>query len=178
MKVLFIGGTGNISDVVSQQAIAGGWTRIDSIGLAGAELIGCHQLTADIHKPDELGAALKGLNFDVVVNWIAFSPADIERDLHLFNNRIQQYIFISSASAYQKPPDRYLITESTPLSNPYWEYSRNKIACEERLLQARHDEGFRLLLCGPRLPITIAFPWRSAECGSYTVPDRMKRGYQ
>ena len=76
------------------------------------------------------------MHFDVVVDWIAYTPQDIERDLELFRGRVGQFIFISSASAYQKPPDHYLITESTPLYNPFWDYSRNKIACEERLMQA------------------------------------------
>jgi nucleoside-diphosphate-sugar epimerase len=95
MKVLFIGGTGNISEVVSQQAIARGLElyRLNR-GLRGADLPGAHQLTADIHKADELGAVLSGLDFDVVVNWIAFTPEDIERDLKLFKDRIGQ-VFIS-----------------------------------------------------------------------------------
>src|SRR5450432_550015 len=142
MKVLFIGGTGNISAEVSRQAIAKGVElyRLNR-GLRGVALPGSHDLTADIHKPDEVRAALSGLEFDVVVNWIAFTPDDIERDLKLFRGRVKQYIFISSASVYQKPGS-FPIDESAPLSNPYWDYARNKIACEERLLRAYHDEGF------------------------------------
>src|SRR6266436_9696290 len=92
-----------------------------------------------------------GRQFDAVVNWIAFTPADIERDLELFRGRTRQYIFISSASAYQKPSTHYLITESTPLSNPHWDYSRNKIACEERLLRAYREEGFPATIVRPSL---------------------------
>jgi nucleoside-diphosphate-sugar epimerase len=177
MKVLFLGGTGNISAVVSQLAIAKGLElyRLNR-GLRGADLPGCHQLTADIHQPDSMRAALSGLDFDVVVNWIAFTPADIERDLRLFKGRTRQYIFISSASAYQKPPDHYLISESTPLSNPYWEYSRNKIACEECLLRAWHDDGFPATIVRPSFTYNHSFPLAVGGGGSYTVPDRMKRG--
>ena len=84
---------------------------------------------------------LQARSFDAVVDWIAFTPPQIERDLKLFRGRTGQYVFISSASAYQKPSGHYLITESTPLANPYWDYSRNKIACEERLMQAYREEG-------------------------------------
>src|SRR5947199_245274 len=81
-------------------------------------------LTADIHDPAATAAALAGQQFDVVVNWVAYVPDDVARDLALFGSRVKQYVFISSASAYQKPPATYRITESTPLSNPYWTYSR------------------------------------------------------
>ncbi|HKI68838.1 MAG TPA: NAD-dependent dehydratase, partial [Verrucomicrobiae bacterium] len=94
------------------------------------EISGVKRITADVHKLDEVRAALRDQRFDVAVDWIAYSPTDIERDLELFRGRVGQFIFISSASAYQKPPDHHGITESTPLHNPYWDYSRNKIACE------------------------------------------------
>ena len=105
-------------------------------------------------------------------------PADIERDLELFRGRTRQYIFISSASAYQKPSTDYLITESTPLANPHWDYSRNKIACEERLLKAYREEGFPATIVRPSLtygehliPLVIN-SWER----SYTVVDRMLKG--
>ena len=177
MKVLFIGGTGNISAVVSQQAIAKGLElyRLNR-GLRGAALPGCHELTADIHQPDQLRAALSGLGFDVVVNWIAFTTDDIERDLTLFQGRIKQYIFISSASAYQKPPKHYLITESTPLSNPYWDYARKKIACEERLLRKYREAGFPVTIVRPSFTYDHYFPVSIGGSNSYTVADRMKKG--
>src|SRR4051812_42486696 len=142
MKVLFIGGTGVISTAVSRRAIAEGVELyLLNRSLRNAELSGCHYLTADVRKPEEFRASLRGLQFDVVVDWIAYTPEDIERDLELFRGRVRQYIFISSASVYQKPPAHYLITEATPLVNPYWDYARNKIACEERLLRAHSEEG-------------------------------------
>ena len=117
-------------------------------------------------------------SFDAVVDWIAFTPAHIERDLELFRGRTRQYIFISSASAYQKPATHYLITESTPLANPYWDYSRNKIACEDRLLKAYRDEGFPVTIVRPSLTygetqIALAV---NSWAKSYTVVDRMRRG--
>ena len=137
MKVLFIGGTGTISTAVSRQVVENGLELyLLNRGLQEADLSGSKSLRADIRNPEEVRAALDGLKFDVVVNWIAFTEDEIERDLALFRGRTGQYIFISSASVYQKPPSHYVITESTPLYNPYWDYSRNKIACEERLNRA------------------------------------------
>ena len=120
MKVLFIGGTGFISTAVSRRVIAEGHElyRAQPRAAACVHLPGARVLTADIHRPEDAHAALRGLEFDVVVDWIAYTPDDVERDLALFRGRVGQYVFISSASAYQKPPSDYLITESTPLSQP------------------------------------------------------------
>jgi len=177
MKVLFIGGTGFISTAVSRQAIASGLDLyLLNRGLRDAPLDGSHALTADIHRPEEVRAALQGLHFDTVVNWIAFTPDDIERDLALFQGRIKQYIFISSASVYQKPPSHFLITESTPLYNPYWDYSRNKIACEERLLRAYREAGFPVTIVRPSLTYDPNFPIALGGWGCYTLADRLKKG--
>jgi nucleoside-diphosphate-sugar epimerase len=130
-------------------------------------------LHGDIRSPDSVRAALGDLQFDAVVNWIAFTPEHIETDLALFNGRTRQYIFISSASAYQTPPVQLPITESTPLHNPHWAYSRAKIACEERLMQAYRDDGF---------PMTVVRPSHTYDKtllpmdGGYTVVDRMRQG--
>ena len=120
--------------------------------------------------------ALQGLEFDVVVDWIAYAPDDIERDLALFRGRVKQFVFISSASVYQKPPTHYLITESTPLYNPYWQYSREKIACEERLMQAYRDEGFPVTIVRPSLTYDPNFPIAIGGWGCYTLADRLKKG--
>ena len=181
MNVLFIGGTGIVSSACTRLALQRGIKltllrrgqhRAD--WLAGAETV-----QADINDPSAVAHALRGRQFDVVVNFIAFTPVDIERDLELFRGRTGQYIFISSASAYQKPATDYLITESTPLANPHWDYSRNKIACEERLLKAYREQGFPITIVRPSLtygetliPLVIN-SW--AEL-SYTVVDRMLRG--
>jgi nucleoside-diphosphate-sugar epimerase len=178
MRVLFIGGSGFISTAVSRQTIAKGFDLyLLNRGLRPAHLPGSHSLTADIHKLADVRAALQGLEFEVVVDWIAYAPDDIERDLALFRGRVKQYVFISSASAYQKPPAHYLITESTPLYNPYWEYSRNKIACEERLLQAYREEGFPVTIVRPSLTYDPNFPIAIGGWGCYTLADRLKKGW-
>lgn len=176
MKVLFIGGTGIISTTVSRQAIAAGFDLyLVNRGIRGAAPPGSHSLTADIDRPEDLRAVLQGLQFEVVVNWIAYTPQDIERDLALFKGRVSQYIFVSSASAYQKPPAHYLISEKTPLDNPFWDYSRNKIACEDRLMRAFSEEGFPATIVRPSLTYDSNFPVAIGSEG-YTIADRLKKG--
>lgn len=160
MKVLFIGGTGLISEAVSKFAVARGIElylfnrgKRDSFVPAGAKVI-----TGDIRNPQSAAAALEGYHFDVVVDWIAFTPEHVSADIELFRGRTKQYIFISSASAYQKPPKHYIIREdSTPLENRYWQYSRDKIACEQLLQEEQAASGF---------PVTIVRP-------SFTYGDTM-----
>ena len=142
MKILFIGGTGIISSACSRLAIARGHELyLLNRGQTAKRPFpaGAHVLNGDIRDAASARAALKDHKFDVVVDWIAFTPDQIETDLNLFRGRTDQYVFISSASAYQKPVGNLPITESTPLANPVWEYSRNKIACEERLMRAYRD---------------------------------------
>lgn len=177
MRVLFIGGTGFISSAVSRQAVAGG-TELYLLnrGLRGAPPEGAHALTADINDAEEVRAALRGLRFDAVVNWIAYTPEDIERDLALFKGRTGQYVFISSAAAYQKPPAHYVITEETPLENPFWDYARGKIACEERLVRAHAEEGFPATIVRPSHTYETNFPVAVGGGGTYTLADRMRKG--
>jgi nucleoside-diphosphate-sugar epimerase len=177
MKVLFIGGTGVISAAVSRVAVAEGVELyLLNRGLRNVEVPGSHCLTADVRQPEEIRASLRGLQFDVVVDWIAYTPDDIERDLELFRGRIKQYIFISSASVYQKPPADYLITEETPLVNPYWDYARNKIACEERLLRAHREEGFPVTIVRPSHTYDTNFPIAIGAGITYTLARRLKQG--
>ncbi|HEY5483737.1 MAG TPA: NAD-dependent epimerase/dehydratase family protein [Propionibacteriaceae bacterium] len=177
MRVLFIGGTGFISAAVSRMAIARGFELyLLNRGSRVPDLPGSHALTADIRRPEDVRGALRDLEFDVVVEWIAYAPDDIERDLVLFRDRVAQYVFISSASAYQKPPVNYLVTESTPLSNPYWEYARNKIACEERLMRAHRDEGFPVTIVRPSMTYDTNLPIAVGGWGTYTLADRMASG--
>src|SRR6185437_12113746 len=142
MKILFIGGTGIISTACTALALERGFDlTLLTRGKHEAKVPpGAKVLTGDVNSP-ELAAKLSREKFDVVVDWIAYTPFDIERDLKLFRGRTRQFVFISSASVYQKPPSHYLITESTPLANPHWDYSRNKIACEERLMRAYREEA-------------------------------------
>ncbi|MGD0733783.1 MAG: SDR family oxidoreductase [Terracidiphilus sp.] len=180
MKVLFIGGTGIISTAVTRLAAARG---IDLTllrrGQRAADIpAGVRTLTADINDESAVAEALGTETYDAVVDWIAFTPDHIERDIRLFQNRTAQFVFISSASAYQHPVGHYLITESTPLANPFWQYSRDKIACEDRLMRAYRDDGFPITIVRPSLTygdtqIVLAMnSWQK----SYTALDRMRRG--
>jgi nucleoside-diphosphate-sugar epimerase len=182
MKLLFIGGTGLISSACSELAVQRGMdlTILNrSISSKHPLPQGAHLRVGDIHgDPAHLASLLEGERFDAVVDWIAFSTQDIERDLRLFSGKTGQFVFISSASAYQKPPAYYLITEDTPLENPFWDYSRNKIACEQLLMREYHDHGFPATIIRPSLTYG---PSQIPLCGAswqhpYTVIDRMKRG--
>ena len=179
MKVLFIGGTGNISTSVSSLAVERG---IDlyllNRGQHKVALEGVKHIPGDINRPAQVHSALKGQQFDAVVNWIAFNADDIERDIALFEGRTRQYVFISSASAYQKPPTHPVITESTPLYNPFWAYSQNKIRCEERLAQAYRERGFPMTIVRPSLTYDTTFPIAIGGWGCYTLADRLLKGQE
>ncbi len=179
MRVLFIGGTGNISTSCTREALAKGHEVYHlNRGTRKSQFEGTvTTLRADIRKPDEVRGALGSLHFDVVVNWIAFTPEHIDQDIAVFAGRTAQYIFISSASVYHKPPRHYIITESTPAYNPYWEYSQKKIACEERLRDAYRDSGFPMTIVRPSH--TYSTGWLPTTWGGgkdYTVPKRMLDG--
>lgn len=177
MKALFIGGTGIISTASTRLAAERGVDlTLVTRGQHKTDLpAGVKTLVVDVHDLSAAKRALEKASFDVVVDWVAYTPADIERDLELFRGRTRQFIFISSASAYQKPGTDYLITESTPLANPYWDYSRNKIACEERLMKAYREEGFPITIVRPSLTYgdtqipLITNSWEKP----YTIIDRM-----
>jgi nucleoside-diphosphate-sugar epimerase len=176
MKVLFIGGTGVISSACAALAVQQG---IDLALLnRGQSAIrpapaGVAVLHGDIRDPASVRSALHGREFDVVVDWIAFTPQHVQADIDLWRGRVGQYVFISSASAYQTPPASLPVTESTLLDNPYWEYSRQKIACEELLVRAYREEKF---------PMTIVRPSHTYDAtkvpllGGYTSVQRMKQG--
>jgi nucleoside-diphosphate-sugar epimerase len=175
MKVLFIGGTGIISTACASLAVSKGinLTLLNRGKSNRPAASGTNHLQADIHDPASVLSALAGHNFDVVVDWIAFTPEDVQKDINLFGGKTGQYVFISSASAYQTPVSNLPIRESTPLENPIWEYSRNKIACEELLIEEYRRNKF---------PFTIVRPSHTYDqtCfpleGGYTVIDRMLRG--
>ena len=182
MKILFIGGTGVISSACSELVLARGHelfllNRSVSKNLPVPE--SASVLIGDVYTEESrLAGILADHRFDAVVDFIAFAAPDIERDLRLFRGRTNKFVFISSASAYQKPVRNYLITEETPLENPYWEYSRNKIACEDRLMQAYREEGFPVTIIRPSHtygPTQIPFGV-SSWMHPWTVVDRMKRG--
>jgi nucleoside-diphosphate-sugar epimerase len=179
VKVLFIGGTGLISSASTRLAVEQGVDLfLLNRGHHPERLSGATNIVADINDQAATRQALAGHRFDTVVNWVAFRPEDVERDLALFRDNTSQYIFISSASAYQKPVSSYLIREDTPLANPYWEYSRNKIACEERLMRAHREAGFPCTIVRPSLtygdtqiPLAVN-SWQLP----YTAVARMRQG--
>jgi nucleoside-diphosphate-sugar epimerase len=176
MNVLFVGGTGIISSACARLALARG-ARVTFLvrGQTGRHPVpaGAEVLRGDIRDAQSARDALGTRRFDAVVEWVAFLPAHVELDIELFRDRTDQYVFISSASAYSAPPRLLPITESTPLHNPFWQYSRDKIACEERLVRAYRADGF---------PVTIVRPSHTYDAallpvhGGWTVVDRMRRG--
>jgi nucleoside-diphosphate-sugar epimerase len=177
MRVLFIGGTGNISTSVSRLAVANGIELVLlNRGRRECAIAGAEQLCVDIDDVAAVTQALGDRTFDAVVNFIAFVPEHIERDIKLFAGRTKQYVFISSASAYEKPPRNAVITESTPLKNPYWEYSRNKIACEERLMRAYRETDFPVTIVRPSLTYDTVLPIAIGGWGCATLLDRLLAG--
>ena len=176
LRVLFIGGSGIISSACTQSAIEHGidlWVlNRGKTGLRPPppEATVRH---ADVRDPAEVRAALGDVTFDAVVDWVAFTPEHVQADIDLFRGRAGQYVFISSASAYQTPPARLPVTESTPLRNPFWRYSRDKIACEDLLVRAYREEGF---------PATIVRPSHTYDQtlvpleGGWTAVARMRAG--
>ncbi len=180
MKVLFIGGTGLISEAVSKLVVEKGielylfnrGQRTDAIPQ------GAHVITGDIRDVITTKETLKDYQFDVVVDWVAYTPEQVKVDLDIFQGKTKQYIFISSASAYQKPPTHYIITESTPLYNPFWQYSRDKIACEELLMDAYRNSDFPITIIRPSF--TYGNKMIPAAMNSWQNPwslvDRMRKG--
>jgi nucleoside-diphosphate-sugar epimerase len=176
LRVLFIGGSGIISSACCQLAVQRG---VDLYALnRGATQVRplpaeVSILQGDIRDPASVQQALRGQDFDVVVNWVAFTPDHVEADIERFRGRIGQYVFISSASAYQAPPARVPVTESTPLSNPFWQYSRSKIACEDRLVRAYREEGFPAMIVRPSHTYDrTSVPYY----GGWTMVERMRHG--
>ena len=176
LRVLLIGGTGVISAATAQRAVAMGHRlTILNRGRQTLHPVPDHAevLTADIRDVASVRAALGSRTFDVVVDFVAFTADQVAADIELFSGRTGQYVFISSASAYQKPPARLPILESTPLRNPFWQYSRDKIACEDLLVRAYRADGF---------PVTIVRPSHTydqtaiALTGGWTDIARLRAG--
>jgi nucleoside-diphosphate-sugar epimerase len=179
VKVLFIGGTGLISTAVSALAVASGIELVLLNRGQRQPLIptGARLIQADI-RDSGTDRVLAGEHFDVVVDWVAFTPEHARSDVERFSGKTDQFIFISSASVYQKPPSQHVVTESTPLSNPYWQYSRDKIACEELLIDAYRRTGFPTTIVRPSF--TYGDTMIPAGLNSWSRPwslvDRMRRG--
>ncbi|WP_203901879.1 SDR family oxidoreductase [Virgisporangium aliadipatigenens] len=172
MRVLFIGGTGVISSACARLALERG-IELSVLNRSGSAVPGATALRGDIRDAASARAALGDREFDAVVEFVAFTPEHVRADVDLFRGRTGQYVFISSASAYQKPVARLPITESTPLRNPFWQYSRDKIACEDLLTRAYREDGF---------PVTIVRPSHTYDRtripfqGRWTWLDRLRQG--
>ena len=178
MKVLFVGGTGLISSACTRLAVERGVELFLLNRGSDPDRGGATSLVADAHDEAATEGVLAGHRFDVVVDWIAYTPEDIERDLRLFRHRTDQFVFISSASAYLKPLGDWIIREDTPLANPFWDYARDKIACEDRLMRAFRDDGFPVTIVRPSLtygdtqvPLAV-----NSWARPYTAIARMRRG--
>jgi nucleoside-diphosphate-sugar epimerase len=176
LRVLFIGGSGVISSACSRVAVESGIELfVLNRGRSTSRPLppGVTMLHANVREPQTVRDVVKDLDFDSVVDWVAFTPEQVQTDIDLFRERTGQYVFISSASAYQTPPARLPVTESTPLRNPFWAYSRAKIACEELLVSAYREQGF---------PATIVRPSHTYDRtlvpfdGGWTVLGRMLAG--
>lgn len=183
MKALFIGGTGTISMAITKLLAATPEWELFLLNRGNrSEAIpeGVKVLVGDINDEESVASLIRGMYFDVVCDFIGFVPAQLERDIRLFSGKTGQFMYISSASAYQKPLGDYRITEGTPLANPYWEYSRNKIDCEERLMSHYRREGFPVTIIRPShtydersVPLGV-----HGDKGSYQVIRRMQAGKQ
>ena len=176
LRVLFIGGSGVISSACAREAVTAG---IDLYVLNRGQSTtrplpdGVAELRADVRNPEAVRDAIGGLDFDSVVDWVAFTAEHVRSDIDVFRGRTGQYVFISSASAYQTPPARLPVTESTPLRNPFWQYSRDKIACEDLLVREYRENNF---------PATIVRPSHTYDAtktvlsGGWTALARMLAG--
>lgn len=180
-SILFIGGTGIISKAIVDKLVDDNNWQVFLLN-RGNRIIDwgnkVTQITADINDEKLVNDKLGNLKFDVVCEFIGFTIDQVERDYRLFKDKTKQYIYISSASAYQKPVENYIITENTPLSNPYWQYSRNKKDCEEYLLKMYKDNGFPVTIVRPShtydersIPLGV-----HGKNGSYQVIKRIKEG--
>ena len=175
MKVLFIGGTGIISTACTELCIERGIELyLLNRGKSARPIpVGAKSIIADYRNPAEVKAAIGDMQFDSVVDWIAYVPEQVQSDIDFFKDRTKQYIFISSASAYQTPPKKLPVTELTPLDNPVWQYSRDKIACENLLKRVYKFDKF---------PATVVRPSHTYDKMSlpfqehYTMIDRMRKG--
>ena len=181
MKALFIGGTGTISMAITKQLVQhSDWELyLLNRGSRTSQLPeNVKVINADINNEQQAAEALGDMSFDCVCDFIGFVPSQLERDYRLFGGRTKQFMYISSASAYQKPLSDYRINEGTPLANPYWEYSRNKIACEEFLMKMYRENGFPVTIIRPShtydersVPLGV-----HGDKGSWQVVKRMLEG--
>jgi len=178
MTLLFLGGTGVISEAVSRLAVERGHdvTLVNRGRTVPSQPHGARVVVCDVRDTHALASALQRRSFDVVVNWIAYTPEHVRADIELFRGRTQQYIFISSATVYEKPPRHYLIMENTPRGNPFSPYAQNKIACEDVLMDAWRRERFPVTIVRPSYTYGNTKIPSDISVTDYTLVERMKRG--
>jgi Nucleoside-diphosphate-sugar epimerases len=177
LKVLFVGGSGNISTACSRLAAERGMELVHfNRGQRRVELPSrVRAIHGDVSDRRAMAQALASETFDVVVNWIVFDPAQAAADVEMFAGKIKQYVFISTATVYQKPPRHYVVTEETPLANPFWEYSQKKIATEQFLTEAHRRHGFPVTIVRPSF--TYGDTWIPTAFGiDFTSVHRMRKG--
>lgn len=175
MRVLFIGGTGNISEAVSKLAVSKGFDLyLLNRGETPNSVPGAHVLRGDIHSGESINQLLQNMKFDVVADFIAFTPEDVLRDIGLFKNRTRQYIFISSAVVYEKTRILTPIRECSPQSNSGWDYAVKKIACEKILMKAWEEENFPVTIVRPSHTYDKMIPVAIGK--GYDLIDRMRKG--
>lgn len=180
MKLLFIGGTGNISAACVRLAVARGHdvtlltrgNRLLDPSIDGKVSV----IAADINDVTHVSDCLADQHFDVIANFIILKPQQMQRDITLFTGKCDQYIFISSASVYQKPLVSPIVTEGTTLANPYWDYSREKIACEELCIKAYRESGFPITIIRPSLTYDTVIPVAIGSWDDFTIVDRIRNG--
>lgn len=183
MKALFIGGTGTISTAIVKRLVEELHWEVWLLNRGNRQGVipeGVRQITADIKNEEDIAEKLRGMTFDTVCEFIGFRREDVERDYRLFQGKTRQYIYTSSASAYHKPAASYMVTEGTALANPYWQYSRDKIACEEFLMKKYRESGFPVTIVRPshtyderNIPVGV-----HGKNGSWQVIRRMQEGKQ
>ena len=180
MKALFIGGTGTISTAISKRCVKEGWELylLNRGNRPSAVPEGAKVIVADIHNAEDVRNKIQDMQFDVVADFIAYTKEEVQRDISLFEGKTKQYMFISSASAYQKPLSYPIVTEGTLLRNPFWQYSRDKLACENVLMEAYQNAGFPITIIRPshtyaerKVPLAM-----HGENGSFVVLERMRTG--
>ena len=178
MRVLFVGGTGNISTAATRLLAEQG-VDLTVLNRGQSDVLlpdGVQRIRADIRDSSSVSDVLRGEEFDVVVDWLAYVPQHVETDIELFSGRISQYVFISSATVYRKPSPFFPLVEEAPLGNDHWQYARDKIACEERLRREHEQKGFPATIVRPSYTYGETWIPTALDGTDYTIVDRMLRG--
>ena len=176
MRILFIGGTGNISTECAELLHQRGHELLILSRGRSAVPSNYRAIRAERRETAAIRAALAGERVDVVLNFLGYEVADVQTDFELFRDRVQQYIFISSATVYIKPPPQLPITEACPLGNPFWDYAQKKVACEEWLTAQHHQNGFPVTIVRPSHTYSKRWIPNPVSSAGYTFAARLEQG--